>query len=184
MRATTAIPRVARVNLRPHPTCAFVDQLRQQELRKRIGRGIAKLCALAPEQQRFNGDDRPIHRIRAFVMLAVKLDADAAPGDWTLDALVSRHGSLAWLKYSRPCKPCACRTERQGPPAASTCPVQDESLHDHLQPHTQALQDLDHSLVARLGARGKRLVEALPSKTGAAGNGRHSARLGDITNSR
>jgi len=38
---------------------------------------------------------------------------------------------------------------------------------DHLQPQTQALQDLDHSLVARLGAQGKRLVEALPSKTGA-----------------
>jgi hypothetical protein len=98
MRATTAFQRVARLNLRPHPTCAFVDQFRQQELRKRFGRGIAKPCALAPEQQRFDGDDRAIHRIRAFVMLAVKLDVDAAPGDWTFDALVPRHGSLTELK--------------------------------------------------------------------------------------
>jgi len=98
MRATTAIQRVARLNLHPHATCAFVDQFRQQELRECFGRGIAKPCALAPEQQRFDGDDWAINRIRAFVMPAVKLDADAASGDWTLDALVSRHGSLARLK--------------------------------------------------------------------------------------
>jgi hypothetical protein len=98
MRATTAFQRLARLNLRPHPTRAFVDQFRQQELRKRFGRGIAKPCALAPEQQRFDSDDRAIHRIRAFVIPAVKLDVDAAPGDWTFDALVPRHGSLTELK--------------------------------------------------------------------------------------
>jgi hypothetical protein len=98
-------------------------------------------------------------------MPAVKLDADTASGDWTLDALVSRHSSLTRPKYSRPCNPCACRAEQPGPPAASTCPVQDKSLHHHLQPHAQALQDLDHRLVARLGARCERLVEAFPSKT-------------------
>ena len=41
MRATTAIQRVARLNLHPHATCAFVDQFRQQELRMRFGRGIS-----------------------------------------------------------------------------------------------------------------------------------------------
>jgi hypothetical protein len=51
MRATTAFQRVARLRLHAHATCAFVDKLRQQELRKRFGRGIAKPCALAPEQQ-------------------------------------------------------------------------------------------------------------------------------------
>ena len=51
MHATTAIQRVARLNLHPHATCAFVDQFRQQELRECFGRGIAKPCALAPEQQ-------------------------------------------------------------------------------------------------------------------------------------
>jgi hypothetical protein len=60
-------------------------------------------------------------------MLAVKLDADAASGDWTLDALVSRHGSFARMKYSRPRKPCARRAERPGSRAVSTCAVQEES---------------------------------------------------------
>jgi hypothetical protein len=68
-----------------------------------------------------------------------------------------------------PRQPVLCKTNRY----TTTC---------SLTPQT--LQDLDHRLVARFCARCERLVEVSPSNTGTAGNGRHSARLGDITNGR
>lgn len=71
-----------------------MHQLREQELGKRFGYSVTQRRPATTEHHRFDGDDRPVYRIRALIAIAVHLDVYATSGEGSFDALVSGHASI------------------------------------------------------------------------------------------
>ena len=68
-----------------------IGQFREQQARERFRRVVAKPRAFDAKRHRFHGHHRTVDRVRRIVRFTVKVDANAASGRWTLEALVSCH---------------------------------------------------------------------------------------------